>query len=132
MGGCRGGSLWFDAGGARGRGHRAGPAGWPRRRAGNLRTSPGLTGLGVPHLKRPLHFLFFLAATVVCAQSPVPAPAAVTPGDGTQGPPAKNWVLPLFSDKEGYRVMTLRGSEAHSVGANRIDITDLNITSFSG
>lgn len=66
---------------------------------------------------------------MVSAQSP---PPALTPGDGTLGPPAKNWVLPLFTDQEGYRLMTLRGSEAHAVGANRIDITDLNITSFSG
>ncbi len=50
----------------------------------------------------------------------------------TIGPPAKNWVLPLFTDKEGFRSMTLRGSEAHAVGANRLDITDLQITTFSG
>src|SRR4051794_37849917 len=25
--------------------------------------------------------------------------------------PAVNWVLPIFTDKEGYRSMTLRGSE---------------------
>ncbi len=68
------------------------------------------------------------------AQSPAPAaaPITATPGDGTVGPPAKNWVLPLFTDKEGYRSMTIRGSEAHSVGDDRIDITDLNITTFSG
>jgi hypothetical protein len=47
-------------------------------------------------------------------------------------PPAKNWVLPLFTDKEGFRTMTLRGSAVQSIGANRIDITDLNITVFSG
>jgi hypothetical protein len=59
------------------------------------------------------------------AQSPASADQAV-------GPPALNWVLPLFTDKEGFRTMTLRGSEAHAVGSDRIDITDLNITAFSG
>jgi len=46
--------------------------------------------------------------------------------------PAKNWVLPLFTDKEGFRSMTLRGSEARTPAANRIDVVDLNITVFSG
>ncbi|MBI5767402.1 MAG: hypothetical protein HZA93_06370 [Verrucomicrobia bacterium] len=47
-------------------------------------------------------------------------------------PPAKNWVLPLFSDKEGFRTMTLRGAAVQPVGRDRIDVTDLNITIFSG
>jgi hypothetical protein len=63
---------------------------------------------------------------------PASAPAAFTPGDGTLGPPAKNWVLPLFTDKEGFRAMTIRGSEAQAVGAKRIEITNLNITAFIG
>jgi hypothetical protein len=29
--------------------------------------------------------------------------------------PAKNWVLPLFTAKEGFRSMTLRGSEVKPV-----------------
>jgi hypothetical protein len=45
--------------------------------------------------------------------------------------PAVNWVLPLFS-KEGYRVMTLRGSEARPIEGNRLSVTNLNITAFSG
>ena len=57
---------------------------------------------------------------------------AVSASDQTVGPPAKNWVLPLYTDKEGFHTMTLRGSEAHAVGPKRIDITDLNITAFSG
>lgn len=44
---------------------------------------------------------------------------------------AKNWSLPLFT-KEGYRSMTLRGSEARTFSAERIDIIDLNITTFNG
>ena len=45
--------------------------------------------------------------------------------------PAINWVLPLFSDKEGHRTMTLRGTEARVVGKT-IVVTDLSITTFSG
>ena len=46
-------------------------------------------------------------------------------------PPAVNWVLPLFTDKEGFRSMTLRGSEVRPQGRS-IAVTDLNITIFSG
>jgi len=63
-----------------------------------------------------------LAAAVSQAQSPGP----------TAAPTAKNWVLPIFSDKEGFRSMTLRGSAVQPVGADRIDVTDLNITLFTG
>ena len=45
--------------------------------------------------------------------------------------PALNWVLPLFTDKEGYRSMTLRGSEVRPIGRT-IAVTDLSITIFSG
>lgn len=76
--------------------------------------------------------LLVASICLVVAHAQPAAPANLTPGDGTVGPPAKNWVLPLFTDKEGYPVMTLRGSEAHAVGVNRIDITDLNIFAFSG
>ncbi|MGH7956910.1 MAG: LPS export ABC transporter periplasmic protein LptC [Opitutaceae bacterium] len=42
-----------------------------------------------------------------------------------------NWVLPIFTDKEGYRSMTLRGSEVRPAGRS-IAVTDLSITIFSG
>ena len=42
-----------------------------------------------------------------------------------------NWVLPIFTDKEGYRSMTLRGSEVRPVGKT-VAVTDLSITIFSG
>jgi hypothetical protein len=45
--------------------------------------------------------------------------------------PAVNWVLPIFTDKEGYRSMTLRGSEVRASGRS-IAVTDLSITIFSG
>lgn len=47
-------------------------------------------------------------------------------------PPAINWVLPLFTDKEGYRSMTLRGSEVRPADNNSIAVADLSITIFSG
>ncbi len=45
--------------------------------------------------------------------------------------PAVNWVLPLFSDKEGHRTMTLRGTEVRPSGKT-VTVTNLNITTFSG
>ena len=76
-------------------------------------------------MKRPLLLLAGLvAAAALLARAQSPAPVA--------GPPAKNWVLPLFTDKEGYHSMTLRGSEARAIGADRFDVADLNITVFSG
>lgn len=54
------------------------------------------------------------------AAAPLPAPA-----------PAENWVLPIFTDKEGHRSMTLRGTEVRPRGKN-IEVSDLSITVFSG
>ena len=58
------------------------------------------------------------------AQAPVAATAS-------GAAPAINWVLPLFTDKEGHRSMTLRGSEVRPLGKS-IGVTDLSITIFSG
>ena len=44
--------------------------------------------------------------------------------------PAKNWVWPRYT-KEGYRWMTLRGTEVREASADQIDIVDLNITVYS-
>jgi hypothetical protein len=65
------------------------------------------------------------AALVSAATAPTSGSAAVTAA------PAVNWVLPIFTDKEGYRSMTLRGSEVRPDG-KRIAVTDLSITIFSG
>jgi hypothetical protein len=64
--------------------------------------------------------LFLLAAGAVRA-----ADTAFATG------PAKDWALPLFTP-DGYRSMTLRGSEVVTVGPDRIDIVDMNIAVFSG
>ena len=61
------------------------------------------------------------------------APIAALSGAAPPAPvPAKNWVLPLFTAKDGFRSMTLRGSEVRPLGTTRIEVTDLNITVFSG
>ncbi len=61
------------------------------------------------------------------------APIAALSGAVPPAPvPAKNWVLPLFTAKDGFRSMTLRGSEVRPLGTTRIEVTDLNITVFSG
>jgi hypothetical protein len=69
------------------------------------------------------------------AGSPTPSAAAGLPA-GDDPPiitaPALNWVLPLFSDKEGWRTMTLRGSAVQPVAGGSIAVSDLNITIFSG
>ena len=46
--------------------------------------------------------------------------------------PGSNWVLPLFSDKEGYRSMTARGSEVRPAGGGAFTVSNLNVTIFSG
>jgi hypothetical protein len=68
-----------------------------------------------------LGFAFAVPHWLVTAEAPPPV----------QGPPAVNWVLPIFTDKEGFRSMTLRGSEVRPVGRS-IAVTDLSITIFSG
>lgn len=51
---------------------------------------------------------------------------------GEPSSPATNWVLPIFTDKEGYRSLTARGSEVRPLDKDRIAVTDLSITIFSG
>ena len=63
--------------------------------------------------------LFVLACVFAQAQSPSTAPAV-------------NWALPIFTDKEGFRSMTLRGSAANIAPNDGVAVTDLNITVFSG
>jgi lipopolysaccharide export system protein LptC len=60
------------------------------------------------------------------------ARAGETPATAIATPPATNWVLPIFTDAEGYRSMTLRGSEVRATNDKAIAVTNLNITIFSG
>ena len=73
---------------------------------------------------RSLLIVLLLLGSFARAQAPAAtnAPTAA---------PAINWVLPLFTDKEGHRSMTLRGSEVRPLGRS-IGVTDLSITIFSG
>lgn len=66
-----------------------------------------------------------MAGLCLRAQAPAPAPPAVA------SVPAMNWVLPLFTDKEGWRTMTLRGTDVRQA-KDHLAVTDLSITVFSG
>lgn len=75
-------------------------------------------------MKRPAKSLGAGAALLAAALGAAAQQAPVAP-------PAKNWTLPLFT-REGYRQMTLKGVEVRPVTADRIDITGLDVTVFSG
>lgn len=75
-------------------------------------------------MKRALSTLI-LVSVISAVPGSEPAKSAPTSA------PAVNWVLPIFTDKEGYRSMTLRGSEVRPVGRT-VAVTDLSITIFSG
>ncbi|MEI6052056.1 MAG: hypothetical protein WCQ44_05085 [Opitutaceae bacterium] len=75
-------------------------------------------------MSRPASYFWFLLLLASVTRGAEPARNA-------QPVIAKNWSMPLFT-KEGYRSMTLRGSEARTFSAERIDIIDLNITTFNG
>lgn len=92
-------------------------------------------------MPRPASFLSLFAACAAFAVAgsdlraqtpPAPSGPAATPSSPGLGVPAKNWILPLFTPKEGFRNMTLRGTEVRPISSARIDVTDLNITIFSG
>jgi len=62
-------------------------------------------------------------------------PLPLLPGAATEPiatTPALNWVLPIFTDAEGHRSMTLRGSAVAPAAGGAIAVTDLSITVFSG
>jgi hypothetical protein len=59
------------------------------------------------------------------------AAAGATADEMQVAPPARNWVLPLFT-KEGYRQMTLRGDEVRPVSNDQVDISGMTVTVFSG
>jgi hypothetical protein len=68
----------------------------------------------------PLRSFLLLLGCSLAAAADAPAPAV-------------NWTLPLYTDKEGYHSMTLRGSEVRPVGnSDAIAVADLNVTVFSG
>ncbi len=60
-----------------------------------------------------------------------PAAAADSAPGIVAAAPARNWALQIFTP-EGYRSMSLRGSEVRAISAERIDVVGINITTFSG
>jgi hypothetical protein len=75
-------------------------------------------------VNRPSHSLLTVIALLACVPG---APAQ----DGALAPPARNWTLPLFT-KEGFRQMTLRGDEVRPVTSDRVDISGMVVTVYSG
>lgn len=71
------------------------------------------------------------ATTPVATANASPTAKADTPIAADGSSPALNWVLPIFTDKEGHRSMTLRGSEVRPLD-NGVRVTDLSITIFAG
>ena len=67
----------------------------------------------------------------VPATSPPAAPATTGAIPARSDSPAVNWVLPIFSDQEGHRLMKLQGTEVRPVDG-RVAITNLMITTFTG
>jgi hypothetical protein len=69
------------------------------------------------------------AATLAAAPEPA-ASAAKLPAIETG--PAIGWVFPVFTDKEGYHLLTLRGANAKIDGPDKIDVTGFSAVVFSG
>jgi hypothetical protein len=100
---------------------RAAPS--PTSRGGDRMASPASRPAAIRRWIR-LPTLLLLAPvgllpTTVGGADPVPNPAV-------------NWVLPLFTDLDGHRSMTLRGATVKPSGDSSVAVTDLNITIFSG
>ena len=81
------------------------------------------SSLPVSHASPVQRFLRFLALLVCCAAWLSAAPPTLAP--------ALNWVAPLFT-KDNFRSMTVRGAKASFPTANEVEVTDLDLTVFSG
>lgn len=95
-------------------------------------------------MKRPPLLLAVLALGALGlgrAQPPKtqpPPPAGSAPGrptpaaEAVAGGSAQNWSMHVFSDVEGYRQMSVRGTEVHPDGPDIIAVTDLSVTTYVG
>lgn len=72
------------------------------------------------------------ASLLISAATAAEAPNANAAKSNVETGPALGWVFPVFSDKEGYRLFTLRGSSAQFKGTERIDVTGFSAVIFSG
>lgn len=108
---------------------RAASVGSPLREKRDPRTHTQAAPPNHEALKRRAAFLVvgivLASRSLFAAETPTPPAATPTPA------PAVNWVLPIFTDKEGYRSMTLRGTEVRPAGKS-VAVTDFSITIFSG
>jgi hypothetical protein len=66
------------------------------------------------------------------ANAPAANPRAEDAKPAIETGPAVNWTFPVFSDKEGYRQLTLRGAEARVITVNHIEVTEFSAVVFSG
>ena len=75
-----------------------------------------------------------LCAALVAVASASAAESSTLPSarPAIETGPAIGWVFPLFTDAEGYHLLTLRVSSARIVGEDRIDVTDFHAIAFSG
>lgn len=77
------------------------------------------------------HLLTFCAA--FCATAAANA-ADTAPGAkrAIETGPALGWVYPVFTDKEGFHLYTLRGAAARIDGVDKVHVTDFSAVIFSG
>lgn len=73
-----------------------------------------------------------LATGLAAAAGPAPAATPSNPQSVIQSGPAIGWSFPIFTDKHGYHLLTLRGSKALIEGPDRIQVTDFSAFMFSG
>lgn len=81
-------------------------------------------------------FTLLFALLALCpgrAQTPPASPLSLAPvAQNAVGGTAHNWSLHTFSDADGFRELSVRGSEVHPAGPDKIAVTDLSITVYSG
>lgn len=82
-------------------------------------------------MSRRLHVILFAALSSLAASAAEPNEKA-PPKPAIEAGPAVGWSFPMFSDKEGYRLYTLRGTEARFPSMNQIDVTGFQAVVFSG
>jgi hypothetical protein len=72
----------------------------------------------------------FLSGLLVLAAATAGSAPASGPA-GINAPAGLNFTLPVFT-QQGHRSLLLRGSRGEPVGNDRFDVTDMNLTLYSG
>lgn len=73
-----------------------------------------------------------LACAAIVATGALRAADAGPMPPGIETGPAMGWVFPVFTDKEGYHFLTLRGTSARALNANEIEVTGFSAVQFTG